>query len=119
MVTKNVAKKYRETCIRCGYDGYATLEEMQDRSGCPRCGAGKLPEVAVKRLHLRKLYGKRAVEVYQFKKGQKLRLDAIYFIQAIGKDWWDYAKPAEAGEAPGEDIIITKSIKITIVIEES
>jgi hypothetical protein len=61
----------------------------------------------------------RTVEIYKFRKGQKLRLDTIYFIQAIGKDWWDYAKPAAAGEAPGEDIIITKDIKITIVIEES
>jgi len=61
----------------------------------------------------------RAVEVYRFRKGQKLRLDAIYFIQAIGKGWWDYANPVEDGDAPGEDIIITKNIKITIIIEES
>jgi len=61
----------------------------------------------------------RTVEVHKFKKGQKLRLDDIYWIQALGRDWWNYYHPVKAGDAPGEDVVITKTIKFTIIIEET
>lgn len=51
-------------------------------------------------------------EVYQFKKGEKLSLDDIYMIQGLGDaDWWI---PIE--RTSGEEVIITKDIKIEIKI---
>ena len=54
----------------------------------------------------------RKLITYKFKKGQEIRLDTIYDIQALGGgDWW---KPINE-EKGGEDVIITKTIEITII----
>ena len=52
-------------------------------------------------------------ETYKFRKGEKKRLDDIYFIQGLGgNDWWDHV-----GGVESEDIIITKNITITVIVK--
>jgi len=49
---------------------------------------------------------------YEFRKGQRLRLDQIYIIQGLANgDWWE-----KDGDDLSEDIIIIRSIKIEIKI---
>lgn len=63
-------------------------------------------------------------KVYKFKKGEIVSLDDIYVIQGLGHgDWWektgkDVDDSDPMGTDMGEEIIITKDIKITITIEE-
>jgi len=49
--------------------------------------------------------------IYKFKRGQEIRLDNIYDIQALaGGDWWEHTD----AEGLSESIIITKDIEIII-----
>jgi hypothetical protein len=56
---------------------------------------------------------------YKFTKGTKLRLDDIYFIQALGQDWWEFipSKGTDGKETIGEDIIITRDVEINISVK--
>lgn len=64
--------------------------------------------------------GKRTVQTYEFKRGQKLSLDDIYFVQGLaGGDWWDAPDPLDRpdGKDRSEEVTIKRSIRITIIIE--
>jgi len=51
-------------------------------------------------------------EKYEFKKGQKLHLDEIYFIQGLGGGvWWEHIN-----EDTDNDVIIIMDITIEITI---
>lgn len=55
---------------------------------------------------------------YKFKKGDLVRLDDIYEIQALaGGDWWERAPDAKDPDS-GEDLIITKDVEIRISWEK-
>lgn len=58
--------------------------------------------------------GKWKTETHKFKKGEWIRLDDIYFIQALaGGDWWEHDE-----DECGEDIVITRSVTIVIKWKE-
>lgn len=55
-------------------------------------------------------------EVYEFKKGDGLFYDQILFIASLaGGDWWEKWPP---GDLRSDNIIITRDIKITIIVED-
>lgn len=61
-------------------------------------------------------------KVHTFKKGDRFTLDQIWNIQGLaGGDWWE--KTGEDVEAAdidlGEDLICTRDIKITIIVEST
>lgn len=48
-------------------------------------------------------------KVYTYTKGQRVHLDTIYDHQGLdGGDWW------EALEEDGDELVITRSVRITI-----
>lgn len=52
------------------------------------------------------------IEIYKFKKGEKVHLDTIYHIQGLsGGQWWQ----AEVEE--GDDLIIQENIEIKIIVK--
>lgn len=52
---------------------------------------------------------------YRFKKGDKTHLGQIYDVQGLGGgDWWDHDRTD--GE-DGDNIIITRDIKIAVIVE--
>lgn len=56
-------------------------------------------------------------EIHHFKKGQKIHLDSIYDIQGLGGgDWWERENNKDDFER--DDLIITRNIKITIIIHD-
>lgn len=62
-------------------------------------------------------------EVYKFKKGQKIHLDEIYNIQGLASDWFeeDYSPdrgPGSSRRGLTDNLVVTKNIKFTIIIEE-
>ena len=58
-----------------------------------------------------------SIKTYTFKKGQKLHLDTIYDIQALGNgDWWETYDDGCEGWEDGDEIIITRDVKIVIKI---
>ncbi|MEQ8504639.1 MAG: hypothetical protein RIB80_04885 [Rhodospirillales bacterium] len=51
-------------------------------------------------------------ETFKFKKGQRLHLDDIYFIQTLGGgDWW---QPAEGEREDSDNIVCVEDITIEI-----
>ena len=59
-------------------------------------------------------------QTYTWTRGQKLQLDDIYDVSGLGPQgevdgWWQFDKDG-AGEG-GEDILITKDITITVIID--
>ena len=55
---------------------------------------------------------------YIFTKGTRMTLDEIYFIQALGQDWWEHipTKGLDGKETIGEQIIITRDVEISIKV---
>lgn len=57
----------------------------------------------------------RKQKTHKFKKGDHIHLDQIYDIQGLGGgDWWE--SDGTEGE-DGDNLIITKDIKITVIVE--
>jgi hypothetical protein len=57
-----------------------------------------------------------AIEIYKFKKGQKLHLDDIYMIQGLaGGKWWDAPDCASSDESD-EEVTILEDIEIQITV---
>ena len=54
--------------------------------------------------------GMEHIETHKFKRGQKLRLDAIYIIQGIGDDVDEIGRWWEPDDDAGSDITITQDI---------
>lgn len=59
-------------------------------------------------------------ETFAFKRGDRFHLDQIMHIQGLARgDWWektcDDTAPGESDM--GEDLICTRDIKITIIVE--
>jgi hypothetical protein len=56
-------------------------------------------------------------QIFEFKKGQKFQLDTIYSIQGItdknNEDWFEF----ENNDWGTDNVIVTKNIKITIIVE--
>jgi hypothetical protein len=63
-------------------------------------------------------------ETHIFKKNQIMQLDDIYTIQGLGGgDWWektggDVSEFDSIGNDIGDEIIITRNIKITITVND-
>lgn len=59
-------------------------------------------------------------QTYSFKLGERFMLDDIYAIQGLGGgDWWERTgeDKSEADRDLGEDLICTRAITITVIIE--
>ena len=53
-------------------------------------------------------------KVFEFKRGQKITLDDIYYIQGFIDDCWKH----KDNDDLSEDIVITKGFKIIVIVEK-
>ena len=60
----------------------------------------------------------RTREIHKFQVGDRFTLDDIYIIQGLGSgDWWERTGEDTDASDLGEDLICTRNITITIIIE--